>query len=57
MSWVRRPALPGERAALLEVRGLTKCFGPLTVLSGVSLQVGPGKIVAVAGGNGPASPP
>ncbi len=52
MSWVRRPAPPGERAALLEVRGLTKCFGPLTVLRGVSLQVRPGEIVAVAGGNG-----
>jgi len=52
VSWVRRPAPPGERSALLEVRGLTKCFGPLTVLRGVSLQVRPGEIVAVAGGNG-----
>ncbi len=39
-------------AALLDVRGLTKTFGPLNVLREVSLQVGHGEIVAVAGGNG-----
>ena len=52
MSWSSRSAEPRGQAALLEVSGLTKRFGPLTVLREVSLQVGPGEIVAVAGGNG-----
>ncbi|MGP7998733.1 MAG: ATP-binding cassette domain-containing protein [Streptosporangiaceae bacterium] len=52
MSWSGRGAAPTGRAALLDVRGLTKTFGPLTVLREVSLQVGHGEIVAVAGGNG-----
>ena len=52
MSWFSRAAEPRERATLLDVTGLTKSFGPLTVLRQVSLQVGPGEIVAVAGGNG-----
>ena len=52
MSWCSRSAEPRGQAALLEVSGLTKSFGPLTVLREVSLQVGPGEIVAVAGGNG-----
>jgi signal transduction histidine kinase/ABC-type branched-subunit amino acid transport system ATPase component len=45
-------AAPVRGAALLDVRLLTKTFGPLTVLREVSLQVGHGEIVAVAGGNG-----
>ena len=63
MSWSGRAAeraaravaaatAPVRGAALLDVRGLTKTFGPLTVLREVSLQVGHGEIVAVAGGNG-----
>jgi ABC-type sugar transport system ATPase subunit len=52
VSWFSRAAEPRERATLLDVTGLTKSFGPLTVLRQVSLQVGPGEIVAVAGGNG-----
>lgn len=52
MSWYSRSAEPRGQAALLEVSGLTKSFGPLTVLREVSLQVGHGEIVAVAGGNG-----
>ena len=52
MSWCSRSAEPRGQAALLEVSGLTKSFGPLTVLREVSLQVGPSEIVAVAGGNG-----
>ena len=52
MSWCSRSAEPRGQAALLEVSGLTKSFGPLTVLREVSLQVGHGEIVAVAGGNG-----
>ncbi len=52
MSWCSRSAEPRGQAALLEVSGLTKSFGPLTVLREVSFQVGHGEIVAVAGGNG-----
>ncbi len=52
MSWCSRSAEPRDRPALLEVSGLTKSFGPLTVLREVSLQVSRGEIVAVAGGNG-----
>jgi signal transduction histidine kinase/ABC-type branched-subunit amino acid transport system ATPase component len=52
VSWCSRSAEPRGQAALLEVSGLTKSFGPLTVLREVSLQVGPSEIVAVAGGNG-----
>lgn len=63
MSWSGRAAkrapraaavvpAPVRGAALLDVRKLTKTFGPLTVLREVSLQVGHGEIVAVAGGNG-----
>jgi signal transduction histidine kinase/ABC-type multidrug transport system ATPase subunit len=52
VSWCSRSAEPRSQPALLEVSGLTKSFGPLTVLREVSLQVGHGEIVAVAGGNG-----
>lgn len=56
MNWSGRTAArapaPVRGAALLDVRSLTKTFGPLTVLREVSLQVGHGEIVAVAGGNG-----
>jgi signal transduction histidine kinase/ABC-type branched-subunit amino acid transport system ATPase component len=52
VSWCSRSAEPRGQAALLEVSGLTKSFGPLTVLREISLQVRPGEIVAVAGGNG-----
>jgi energy-coupling factor transporter ATP-binding protein EcfA2 len=49
--WCSRSAEPRGQAALLEVSGLTKSFGPLTVLRKVSLQAGQGEIVAVASGN------
>ena len=54
MAWISRAAsAPASNGApLLEVSRLTKCFGPLTVLRDVSLRVGHGEIVAVAGGNG-----
>jgi energy-coupling factor transporter ATP-binding protein EcfA2 len=50
--WCSRSAEPRGQAALLEVSGLTKSFGPLTVLRKVILQLGHGEIVAVASGNG-----
>jgi signal transduction histidine kinase/ABC-type branched-subunit amino acid transport system ATPase component len=52
VSWSGRAAEPPRGATLLDVRKLTKTYGPLTVLREVSLQVGHGEIVAVAGGNG-----
>ena len=41
MSWCSRSAEPRGRPALLEVSGLTKSFGPLTVLLQVSLSSTP----------------
>ncbi len=41
-----------ERPALLELRGLTKAFGGLTVISGLDLRVHEGEIVSVIGPNG-----
>jgi len=52
VNWCSRSAEPRDRPALLEVSGLTKSFGPLTVLREVSRQVSRGEIAAVAGGNG-----
>ena len=37
---------------MLEIRGLTKTFGKLTVLDGVDLAVAPGRVTAVLGPNG-----
>jgi len=37
---------------LLEVEGVEKSFGPVSVLRGVSLTVQPGEITALVGGNG-----
>jgi light-regulated signal transduction histidine kinase (bacteriophytochrome) len=45
VSWCSRSAEPRSQAALLEVSGLAKSFGPLTVLREVSLQAGHGEIV------------
>src|SRR3954451_3279939 len=41
-----------EPAYLLEARGITKSFGPTTVLRGVDFAVAPGEIHALLGGNG-----
>jgi branched-chain amino acid transport system ATP-binding protein len=37
---------------MLDVRGLTSGYGPLTILHGVDLSVGAGEIVAIVGANG-----
>lgn len=39
-------------APLLEVRGLTKSFGPVEALRGVDLTLEPGEVLAVVGDNG-----
>jgi signal transduction histidine kinase/ABC-type multidrug transport system ATPase subunit len=43
---------PGSAAALLEIRDLAVSFGPVQALDGVSLTVGAGEVVALAGENG-----
>jgi len=42
----------GDRAALLEVRGISKYFGSVNALQEVSLQVYPGEVTCVLGDNG-----
>jgi signal transduction histidine kinase len=41
VSWCGRSAEPRDRPALLEVSGLTKSYGPLTVLRGVTSGLEP----------------
>jgi branched-chain amino acid transport system ATP-binding protein len=41
-----------DKAALLQVRGLTKRFGGVTAVNAVDLDVGPGEIVGLIGPNG-----
>jgi signal transduction histidine kinase/ABC-type multidrug transport system ATPase subunit len=43
---------PGAASALLEIRNLAVSFGPVQALGGVSLTVGSGEVVALAGENG-----
>jgi heme ABC exporter ATP-binding subunit CcmA len=47
-----RPATPSRTPPLLRVRGLTKKFGDIEVLSGVDLTVTAGKALALRGRNG-----
>jgi ABC-type multidrug transport system ATPase subunit len=47
-----RPATPSKTPPLLRVRGLTKKFGDIEVLSGVDLTVTAGKALALRGRNG-----
>ena len=47
-----RPANPSKTPPLLRVRGLTKKFGDIEVLSGVDLTVTSGKALALRGRNG-----
>jgi simple sugar transport system ATP-binding protein len=42
----------GDRAALLEVRNISKYFGSVNALQDVSLQVYPGEVTCVLGDNG-----
>lgn len=41
-----------DRAAALELRGLTRRFGPVTAVDGIDLAVEPGEIVALLGPSG-----
>ena len=41
-----------DGAALLELRGVTKTFGPVRALSEVDLTVAPGRVTALVGDNG-----
>jgi signal transduction histidine kinase/ABC-type multidrug transport system ATPase subunit len=49
-TWGNAEAL--EAPPLLDVLGVTKRYGDLLVLDGVSLTVGPGEVVALVGDNG-----
>jgi heme ABC exporter ATP-binding subunit CcmA len=49
---VSKPAKPSKTPPLLRVRGLTKKFGDIEVLSGVDLTVTAGKALALRGRNG-----
>ncbi|HKH06253.1 MAG TPA: ATP-binding cassette domain-containing protein [Acidimicrobiales bacterium] len=46
------PDPPAPGGAVLEVRGVSKRFGRLQVLDGVSLDIGAGEVVALVGDNG-----
>src|ERR1700744_5385238 len=46
------PGGPGGAGALLELRGVTKTFGPVRALSDVDLEIAPGKVTALVGDNG-----
>jgi ABC-type sugar transport system ATPase subunit len=44
--------VPAAGESLLSLRGITKRFGPVTALTGVDLDVPPGKVTALVGDNG-----
>jgi D-xylose transport system ATP-binding protein len=46
------PASGSKNGALVSLRGVTKTFGPVRALSGVDLDVPPGKVTALVGDNG-----
>lgn len=46
------PLGPGDREAVLEVRDVVKRYGPVTALSGVSLSLRRGEVLALIGDNG-----
>jgi ABC-type sugar transport system ATPase subunit len=43
---------PGSGGALLELRGVTKTFGPVRALSDVNFEISPGRVTALVGDNG-----
>ncbi len=43
---------PGKQPPALEVRDITKRFGPVVALRGVSLSLGPGEVLGLVGDNG-----
>jgi ABC-2 type transport system ATP-binding protein len=47
-----RPSAAASGASAVEVRGLTKSFGDLTAVKGVSFDVAQGEIFAFLGPNG-----
>jgi ABC-type sugar transport system ATPase subunit len=47
-----QPSEPGKAEAVLEVQGLTKSFGPLSVLRGVDLTLHSGEVLGLVGDNG-----
>lgn len=46
------PAPPGNGGTLLELRGITKHFGPVEALVGIDLDIPPGQVTALVGDNG-----
>jgi D-xylose transport system ATP-binding protein len=48
----REPSAAGERAALLELHGISKRFGAVQALDGVQFSVSAGEVVALVGDNG-----
>jgi branched-chain amino acid transport system ATP-binding protein len=49
---VPEPAVPGERARLLEIENVTLKFGGVTALDGVSFHINEGEILGLIGPNG-----
>ena len=45
-------AVPGQREVLLSVSGLESCYGRITALKGIDLEVRKGELVALVGANG-----
>ncbi len=45
-------AAPGPAAPLLELQGLVVCYGAVTAVRGLDLQVRPGELVTLLGANG-----
>ena len=43
---------PGSGGALLELRGVTKTFGPVRALSEVNFEIAAGQVTALVGDNG-----